>query len=182
MSSFTQEPTCTTDGFTIYIATYDGHTENNKVIATGSGTGHTYVEPTEEDWVWAEHGDTFTAKVTLTCRKNDFTVTIGASVSKTEDVPASLTAPGYKVFTATAEAEGKVEHYHCTVCGKNFSDAEGTDELTTVTIDKLPIQDEPTTEKQDHPAPQNPDNSGSNAKGKCPYCGGTHYGFFGWFV
>ena len=341
MSSFSQEPTCTTDGFTVYTATYDGHTENNKVTDTGTATDHTYVEPAEEDWAWAEHGDTFTAKVTLTCQENDFTVTIGASVSKTEDVPASLTAPGYKVFTATAlindqtftatkrvtvpvvegeeeehqivfvpkanstctdvgweahfkctlcetlfadaegtqpttfedlviglkdhvaktpatcttkavcancgqsfgefdltnhtpgdwivdkeatcneagskhqecavchdtisteeiptdtaahalihvdaeaataEAEGKVEHYHCTVCGKNFSDAEGTDELTTVTIDKLPEQEEPTTEKPDNPAPQNPDHSGGNAKGKCPYCGGTHTGFFGWFV
>ena len=102
MNSFTQEPTCSTDGFTVYIATYDGHTENNKVTDAGTATGHTYPEPAEEDWAWTKRGDTFDARVTLTCQKNDFQVTIGASVSIAEDVPASLTAPGYKVFTATA--------------------------------------------------------------------------------
>ena len=83
---------------------------------------------------------------------------------------------------ATTEAEGNVEYYHCTVCGKNFSDAAGTSELTKVTIDKLSKPDEPTTEKQDEPTTQKQDDSGSSSKGNCPYCGGTHTGFFGWLI
>ena len=103
MSSFTQEPTCITDGYTIYIAIYDGHSENNKVATSGTAGGHVFAEPAEEDWVWTERGDSFTAKVTLTCINNDYRVTVGASVSKTEEVPATPTTPGYKIFTATAE-------------------------------------------------------------------------------
>ena len=66
---------------------------------------------------------------------------------------------------ATTEAEGNVAYYHCSVCGKNFSDQNGTQQLTKVTTDKLPKQDEPQKNYND-----------------CKYCGEKHTGPFGWLI
>ncbi|MBR3552605.1 MAG: hypothetical protein IKN72_04360 [Clostridia bacterium] len=88
--------------------------------------------------------------------------------TKTETVPVnanthSLTFVPAK--NATTEAEGNVAHYHCTGCGKNFSDANGKNELTKVTTDKLLKQDEPQKNYND-----------------CKYCGEKHTGPFGWLI
>ncbi len=76
---------------------------------------------------------------------------------------------------ATTSAEGNVEYYHCTVCGKNFSDANGTTELSKVTTDKLQKPDEPTTEKPKDDKPQKDYSA-------CKYCGEQHTGAFGWLI
>ncbi|MCM1042700.1 MAG: NlpC/P60 family protein [Corallococcus sp.] len=39
---------------------------------------------------------------------------------------------------STCSKEGTLEHYACTKCGKMFSDAEGKNELTSVTVQKKP--------------------------------------------
>ena len=49
---------------------------------------------------------------------------------------------------ATTQTEGNVAYYRCEVCGKNFADENGSTELTSVTIDKLPPQEEPHDEPQ----------------------------------
>ena len=37
----------------------------------------------------------------------------------------------------TTEAEGNIEYWECTSCGKKFADADGTDEIANVTLPKL---------------------------------------------
>ena len=84
--------------------------------------------------------------------------------TKTETVPVNANAHSLTFVpakNATTDAEGNVAHYHCTDCGKNFSDANGTQQLTKVTTDKLPKQDEPQRDP--------------NA---CRWCGKVHNGFF----
>ena len=67
--------------------------------------------------------------------------------------------------SATTEAEGNVAYYHCSLCGKNFSDQNGTQQLTKVTTDKLPQPTEPQKNYND-----------------CKYCGEKHTGAFGWLI
>lgn len=66
---------------------------------------------------------------------------------------------------ATAETKGNVAYYHCASCGKNFSDADGTQELTDVTAGAGSKQ---TPSRQED--------------GVCAYCGERHDGAFGWLV
>ena len=66
---------------------------------------------------------------------------------------------------ATTQETGNVAYYHCTTCGKNFSDENGTKELSVVTTEKLPQPVEPQKNYND-----------------CRYCGEKHDGAFGWLV
>ena len=130
----------------------------------------------------ADYGTHLEGKVEATCVLDGYTgntvcngcgktLKNGQAIAK-ETAAHSLTHVDAKA--ATTEAEGNVEYYHCSVCGKNFSDQSGKAELTKVTTDKLPKQEEPTTQKQD--------DSGSKSKGDCKYCGETHSGPFGWLI
>ena len=117
-------------------ANYGSHVENAKA-ATCKADGYT--------------GDTV-------CDGCGATLQAGTVISKAT-VQHSLTHIDAKA--ATTEAEGNVEYYHCSICGKNFSDANGTTELAKVSIDKLIPQKDP------------------NA---CKYCGEVHKGPFGWLI
>lgn len=81
------------------------------------------------------------------------------SNTKTEPVPAAHSLSFVPEKAPSAEAEGTAAHYHCGVCGKNFADAEGREEMDSVSI---PVQtDEPGTQQE------------SNC-----VCGGRHEGAF----
>ena len=66
---------------------------------------------------------------------------------------------------ASTDAEGNVAYYHCTLCGKNYADQNGTQQLGKVTTDKLPRPTEPQKNYND-----------------CKYCGEKHTGPFGWLI
>ncbi|MBR3768212.1 MAG: dockerin type I repeat-containing protein [Clostridia bacterium] len=48
-----------------------------------------------------------------------------------EEVPASHKLDFVKA-TVTCKHEGTIDHYHCSVCSKNFSDSEGKNELASI--------------------------------------------------
>ena len=55
--------------------------------------------------------------------------------TKTAVLPAAgHTLTHHERVEATCTAEGSKEYWSCSVCGKNFSDAEGTDEITETVI------------------------------------------------
>ncbi|MBQ6163481.1 MAG: hypothetical protein IJK23_03295, partial [Clostridia bacterium] len=66
MNDDPHDPTCTEAGYTIYTASYDGHTDA-KTVAGDPATGHTYAEPSEGDWTWTKTGDTYIATVEVSC-------------------------------------------------------------------------------------------------------------------
>ena len=61
--------------------------------------------------------------------------------------------------------EGNVAYYHCNLCGKNYADQNGTQQLSRVTTDKLPKPTEPQKYYND-----------------CKYCGEVYGGAFGWLI
>ena len=86
----------------------------------------------------------------------------------------------HAAVAATTEAGGNVEYYHCNGCGQNFSDAAGTQQLSKVTIDKLPTPTNPTNPTTN--PDQGNNDQGSAKTGSCKYCGQDHTGFAGFFV
>ena len=78
---------------------------------------------------------------------------------------------------ATTEQEGNVHYFHCGACGKNFSDAAGTQQLDKVTIDK-PTPENPTNPEN----PQGGEDQKPAKTGSCKYCGEDHTGLGGFFV
>ena len=88
----------------------------------------------------------------------------GSVISRGSAVPKNTSKHALTLVSATAataEAEGNVQYYHCSLCGKNFSDSGGVNELTSVTTEAL---------------------SAREADGVCKYCGERHTGVFGWLV
>ena len=101
------EPTCTLSGNSAYwkcdvcgkcfsdAAAENEIAEDSTVIPA---TGHTYAEPSAEDWRWTKSGDTYTADVTVVCEICENEQMLTAAVEKT------AAADGAAVYTATATA------------------------------------------------------------------------------
>ncbi|MBQ6421355.1 MAG: hypothetical protein IJK02_09810, partial [Clostridia bacterium] len=101
------EPTCTLSGNSAYwkcdvcgkcfsdAAAETEITEDSTVIPA---TGHTYAEPSAEDWRWTKSGDTYTADVTVVCEVCENEQTLTAAVEKT------AAADGTAIYTTTATA------------------------------------------------------------------------------
>ncbi|MBR5427507.1 MAG: hypothetical protein IK118_04105 [Clostridia bacterium] len=99
------EPTCTLSGNSAYwrcdvcgkcfsdAAAETEITEDSTVVPA---TGHTYAEPSAEDWRWTKSGDTYTADVTVVCEVCENEQTLTAAVEKT------AAADGTAIYTATA--------------------------------------------------------------------------------
>ena len=173
-------PTCTEKGYTTHTCQSCGETYTDSEVAA---KGHAYGN-------WTKLNDTQHQRVCANdpshVEKADHTWDNGKQTKA-----ATCTQPGTKTFTCTAcgatrdetikvdpnahnltfvpenkattEAEGNVAYYHCTLCGKNFSDKNGSKELTKVTTDKL----QPTEPEK----PQRDPNA-------CKWCGKVHNGFF----
>ena len=138
----------TTDHFSPYVleAVYDCETTGNHAWNDG----------------------TVTKNSTCNAQGEKTFICTDCGAEKTEPIPINSSAHSMTYVpakNATTEAEGNVAYYHCSVCGKNFADQNGTQELTKVTTDKLPKQDEPQKNYND-----------------CKYCGEKHTGAFGWLI
>ena len=98
------DATCTKAGKTVYTATieFDGKTYTDSKEIEIKAKGHKYGEP---EFTWSK--DYSTVEATFTCENDKTHVeTVKAAVtSKTTD--ATCTKAGKKVYTATAEFEGK---------------------------------------------------------------------------
>ena len=117
------DATCTEDGTKTAVCDRDGCNEKDTVVDTGSKLDHSFTD-------YKSNGDaTCTADGTKTakCDRCDETDTVKEA------------AHGHKLTkvagkAATCTEEGVVEHYTCSVCKKNFSDAEGKTALSTTVI------------------------------------------------
>ncbi|SDA31923.1 hypothetical protein SAMN02910446_03528 [Ruminococcus sp. YE78] len=96
-----------------YFADAEGKTEITKAQTVIKATGHTYGEPV---WNWPSNTS---ATATFKCIYDDDTQVVKAKVTS-KTTPATYTAEGKTVYTATA-----------IINGKNYTDTK------TVTIDKL---------------------------------------------
>ena len=103
VTSNTTEPTCTTDGQTIYTATvtFGGESYTDAKTVPLPATGHDYGAPV---WAWAADNSTATAK--FTCSVCGDVQTETATVTSTTTEP-TCTADGKTVYTATVSFGGE---------------------------------------------------------------------------
>ena len=76
--------------------------------------------------------------IAATCTTGGFTINT-CSVCGEKTITARVDALGHDLThhdaqAATCTEEGVKEHYHCSVCGKDFADENGTTEMTDTTI------------------------------------------------
>ncbi len=123
-----KEPGCVTEGAEKRVCARDSsHVEERAIAATGHSMKHVdAVEPTcvdegnTEYWTCAKCGKIFSDKEgTTEIAKEDTVIPArGHDLKKTE------------AKAATCTEDGNTEYYVCQVCGKIFSDKEGTTEIT----------------------------------------------------
>ncbi len=98
----------------------------------------------------------------------------GLSYSKTFNVTHDCT--GYLVHVdrvePTTEADGNIEYWYCSFCGKYYADAEGTQEISyeDTILEKLPSEETP-SEPSTPSTPSTPGGSTSGGEGDVPTTG-----------
>ena len=117
------DATCTADGTKTAICDRDGCNEKDTKEDVGSKLNHSFTDYKSNGDATCIADGTKTAK----CDRCDETDTVKEA------------AHGHKLTkvagkAATCTEEGVVEHYTCSVCKKNFSDAEGKTALSTTVI------------------------------------------------
>ena len=153
-------PTCTEAGYTTHTCAScgDSYTDSEVPAKNHSYGAWTKLNDTQHQRVCANdpthvekanhtwNGGTVTKPAT--CKATGvktFTCTV-CSATKTETIGIDAKAHSMTFIpakTATTDAEGNVAYYHCSLCGKNFSDQNGTKELGKVMTDKLPKPSQP---------------------------------------
>ena len=118
------DATCEADGTKTAECDYDDCDEKNTVTDTGSKLVHSFTDYKSDGKANCTEDGTKTAECDHGCGETD---------------TVKETAHGHKLTkvsgkAATCTEEGVVEHYNCSVCKKNFSDAEGKTALTTTVI------------------------------------------------
>ncbi len=115
---------CYSEPFTVSTCAHDG----DKTLQRDE-THHWYVcGKCGAELGRAEHSGgtaTCTAKAVCSTCQTAYGELGGHTLTKHDAVDATCTAPG------------NVEYWHCSVCGKNFSDASGAAEIDHVTVDAL---------------------------------------------
>ena len=114
------EPTCTKEG-----------SESHHCTRCDAKTGDRPVAKTDHTW---DSGVVTTEPTCVNKGIKTFTCTT-CNTTKTEDVAAlghELTHVAKK--DATTEDFGNIEYWNCSKCKKNFSDSEGTNEITDSTV------------------------------------------------
>ena len=123
-----KEPGCVTEGAEKRVCARDSsHVEERAIAATGHSMKHVdAVEPTcvdegnTEYWTCAKCGKIFSDKEgTTEIAKEDTVIPARGHDQKKTEAKA-----------ATCTEDGNTEYYVCQVCGKIFSDKEGTTEIT----------------------------------------------------
>ena len=139
--SITELPAGQTFSYKVQIATGDGYKCFSKpfTVSTCAHDGDKTLQH-DETHHWyvcgkcgaeldrAEHSGgtaTCTAKAVCSTCQTAYGELGGHTLTKHDAVDATCTAPG------------NVEYWHCSVCGKNFSDASGAAEIDHVTVDAL---------------------------------------------
>ena len=139
--SITELPAGQTFSYKVQIATGDGYKCFSKpfTVSTCAHDGDKTLQH-DETHHWyvcgkcgaeldrAEHSGgtaTCTAKAVCSICQTAYGELGGHTLTKHDAVDATCTAPG------------NVEYWHCSVCGKNFSDSAGTGELTEITSPAL---------------------------------------------
>ena len=139
--SITELPAGQTFSYKVQIATGDGYKCFSKpfTVSTCAHGGEKTLQH-DETHHWyvcgkcgaeldrAEHSGgtaTCTAKAVCSICQTAYGALGGHTLTKHDAVDATCTAPG------------NVEYWHCSVCGKNFSDSAGTGELTEITSPAL---------------------------------------------
>ena len=139
--SITELPAGQTFSYKVQIATGDGYKCFSKpftVITCAHDGDKTLQHDETHHWYVcgkcgaeldrAEHSGgtaTCTAKAVCSTCQTAYGELGGHTLTKHDAVDATCTAPG------------NVEYWHCSVCGKNFSDASGAAEIDHVTVDAL---------------------------------------------
>jgi len=139
--SITELPAGQTFSYKVQIATGDGYKCFSKpftVSTCAHGGDKTLQHDETHHWYvcgkcgaeldGAEHSGgtaTCTAKAVCSTCQTAYGELGGHTLTKHDAVDATCTAPG------------NVEYWHCSVCGKNFSDASGAAEIDHVTVDAL---------------------------------------------
>lgn len=102
VNSTTTQPTCTTDGQTVYTATvtFDGESYSSEKTVPLPATGHKYGAP---QWTWAADN---TASAKFTCSACDDVQTVTATVTSTTTEP-TCTTDGQTIYTATVTFSGE---------------------------------------------------------------------------
>ena len=147
-------PECEAAGYTDYIASYDGHTDTNRIDGEPA-TGHAYAF---SEFVWSQDGTTAQAK--LVCANDGAHVIYEDAQMTHEDHAATCADAPYTTYTATygdktatndvitGEAlghqygelvpataascteDGNIAYYYCPVCETYFNEAK--EEVTSI--------------------------------------------------
>jgi hypothetical protein len=153
-SAITTQPTCTAPGVKTYTATvtFDGQNYTDTKTESIAATGHTWGAWTNDNDDYtngthtrtcandASHTETEGHNWTLTSSDGADCVTAGTNYYRCSDCNATTSVTiqptGHHTLTphaanaATCGAAGNSAYWECTVCGKFFSDANGTTEIT----------------------------------------------------
>lgn len=152
--------TCEASGTAKFTATFTNEEfETQEVEGTVKALGHEYQFV---EFVW----EGFTAKAKFVCSHDNEHVELrDAEVSDSLVTPATCEEDGLRTWTATygdhsetkdqtiealghtmvhvneeaatCTEDGNIEHWHCTVCEKNYEDELGTKPLNNVVVEKL---------------------------------------------
>ena len=118
------DATCTENGTETAICDRDGCNVPNTREDAGSKREHKFTTYVSNNDATCEADGTKTAECDYGCGETD-TVKETAHGHKLTKVDAKA---------ATCTEEGAAEHYNCSACKKNFSDAEGKTEMSSVVI------------------------------------------------
>ena len=158
----TTPATCETAGVGKYVVEFENSAfakqEKDNIVIEALGHDYQFVE-----FVWSEkwdsaqakyvcsrdvnHVEMYDAKVVIDTNpaacEADGKMTFTASYDGHTDVKESIIpAKGHNLIHVDAknpdcDEDGNVEHWHCSTCGKNYSDSEGNNELNNIVISAL---------------------------------------------
>lgn len=116
--------TCTEDGTKTAACDHEGCTATDVVVLTGTKLDHSFTDYVSDGNATCTEDGTKTAECDRGCGETD-TIKEAAHGHKLTKVAGKA---------ATCTENGVAEHYNCSVCHKNFSDAEGKTEVSSVVI------------------------------------------------
>jgi len=97
----------------------------------------TVTVPALSDPVWTKVDDECVAPTENTAGKDVYSSVYGKVGVTIPELGHTHTLTKVEGKLATETETGTVEHWHCSGCGKNFSDENGNNEITDITIPKL---------------------------------------------
>ena len=135
-SSGYRAATCTTAGYHNLSCTCSG-CNWTRTYEVADALGHLWGDWVYGDWVIDTAATCTTAgskhrSKTHTCQRDSSHTESGTDTESIDALGHSMTYNA--AVAATCTTAGNIAYYHCSQCGKNFSDSSGTNELSNVTI------------------------------------------------